>query len=239
MVAAIRDRGKSSDMRLWDWTAEREVASYDGMNCGSDVVFSPDGGRMAFVDAAHVFIFDLVDNRLVHKLPHQDGGFASWLAFSPDGRKLAISGAGFPRLRIWDCGKGTQDKVISQQAGGFMGVSWTKNGNSLVTIGPKSGVSFIDLDSGTIYRQSGKIPKLAPVVRQSLAVSADEKHVVVGAPDLRVHVWDCIDFKTGVLKGCWAPALSRDGQLLASACLVNDSQIIAIWEFKSVCLELK
>jgi WD40 repeat protein len=106
------NQGGESRVRLFDLAqappARRaELALHrDGRNRPSDwmsdVAFTPDGRRVATVAMQTIVIWDATTGNEQESLDRQSGSSADRLAISPDGRWLAVTGAGGSGVSIFD-----------------------------------------------------------------------------------------------------------------------------------------
>jgi eukaryotic-like serine/threonine-protein kinase len=112
------------------------------------------------------------------------------LAFSPDGRLLAVGG--WENVKLWDAVTGAQRAVFQQMR--TMCLCFSPDGQSLVVGGwpsAESGPRLWDVPSG---RDLGRLPGLssspsvAPIV--SVGYSHDGKTIVAGTMEGRVFLWD-------------------------------------------------
>jgi WD40 repeat protein len=94
-------------------TGKERLRLSDDIGQNGGVAFSPDGRLLAIVNAeSGVDIFDLAQDKLVANLPQTD--YASVLAFSPDGSRLA-SGGHMGTILLWDVGGLKQELPASGQ----------------------------------------------------------------------------------------------------------------------------
>jgi WD40 repeat protein len=237
MLASITYEAKGA-MRLWDWKNEREIGRLDALVLPTDLAMAPDGKMLAVVDSQHIYLFDLDRKATVHKIPHQDGGLLSWLAVSPDSKKLAVCGLSFRRIRIFDCKRGTEEKIINSDTdkGSFASLYWTKDGQTLIAFGLQNGLSYWDVGFGKRTKHLGSINGES---QQSMAVSPDERHLAVGTSDAtgakNLLIWDLNTLKHTKYLESHCPVFSPDGRLLA----VASSSTLVIWDFDVIKLAFK
>lgn len=183
----------ADDMRCKAW----DVASGDELACLNEhasltpqsypsmlyaVAISPDGKRLAAGDrVGHVAIWDTESFDKIAELEapgmytwdpkqrrHSTGGIRS-LAFSPDGRQLAVGGVGHignidhldgpARLEIfdWNSGKRLHELEDSKRKGLIEKIIWSPTADWLVTVGGdhQGFLTFFDLASGELLHQDG------------------------------------------------------------------------------------
>jgi WD40 repeat protein len=240
LLASSR-QGEEGGLRLWDLQAEREIARLEkGLWHASSVAFDPTGKTLGVIDISQIVLFDVTKKAVIHKIPHKEGGLSAlWLAFSPDGKKLVQTGATSPRLHIWDCVKGIEERVITA-SGSTYAVHWSKDGKSLIAVGPYSNgyseISYWHADKGTHYKRldmtmrSGGIP--LPTL--TLAFSPDEKYLAMGDPQKMLEIWNTDTGQSVAFNRRWLPAFSPDGKMFACGRFVADVQRIEIWEFSKL-----
>jgi WD40 repeat protein len=152
----------------------------------------------------------------------------SALAFSPDGKRLAV--AGYHEVVVWDLESGTFLKRIGAGQLGTVGaVALLNDGRLAVGEGTPYGegsVRIFDVDSG---QQTHRLDDPSEVV-YALAVSPDGKLLAAGGGDTVARVWTVEDGKlAATLKEHKAAvtgiSFSADGKLLATASTDKTAQI--------------
>src|SRR5262249_26808025 len=135
LIACTHSSWTKHAMRLWDWKTKRELARVEGTYIPRGLAFSPDGKTLAFVDVQHLYFFGVEKRKITHKLANEDGAFSIPM-FSPDSKKLAVTGEVGRRLQIYDGERAVEEKTIrvikvSEQAY-FQSVHWTKDGKTII-----------------------------------------------------------------------------------------------------------
>jgi WD40 repeat protein len=226
LLASTHSGWYKHGMCLWDWKTKRELARVEGTYNPRGLAFSPDGKTLAFVDVQHLYFFGVEKRKITHKLANEDGAF-SMPVFSPDSKKLAVTGAVGRRLQIYDCERAVEEKTIqvikvSEQAY-FQSVHWSKDGKTIIAAGPNA-LTFWDVGTGKKVRQIDAITKEN---LGGLAASPDERFVATGTVRGNIVVWDLRTSKQTMYIGSRFPAFSPDGKLLA---VVYPSEI-HVWDF--------
>lgn len=163
---------------LWDVNLRRELASFPSMTPGSvRSQLSPDGRWLAsLTDEGHV--------HLVHVPTSQSRRWPSpsirQYAFSPDSRRLALSGPDGPVL--WEFEEGRQ-RTLPGVIGAAIGFS--PDGASLAVEGERGTVRLLDTATGKrrleISRHEGRVT--------TLAFSPDGRTLVTGGEDRQIRLW--------------------------------------------------
>ncbi len=153
---------------------------------------SPDGNRIAAVDGG-INLYDVETNTLTGTLPDPDDQ-ANTLAFSPDGKLLAVAGGGDEfewnhRIRIYD--SQTLELVADWNGGTSMGsnvrmVRFSGNGKLLVSCGVDAQVRLWDTsDWSMMHAFKGHETNV-----QDAWLSVDDSRIVSGGLDGKPRTWD-------------------------------------------------
>jgi RNA polymerase sigma factor (sigma-70 family) len=111
---AVITYGRGDPARCWDLTTGREVrqlALPPGAACAA---FSADGRRVAAAVGNSVAVYDAAGQEL-RKFDAGSSGIAA-LAFSPDGKALAVRSALAPEVHVWDATAGKELAALAQGA---------------------------------------------------------------------------------------------------------------------------
>jgi eukaryotic-like serine/threonine-protein kinase len=148
-------------------------------------------------------------------------------AWSPDGRRLATSGAD-GRVLLWDTTEGRVVRVIFASQRAVRSIAFSPDGARLASASWDGLAKVWDVGSGKNVLSYGV--HSGPVF--AVAWSPDGKRLATGGGDKTVHVWNAADGKnvfvlsghTGGIRGvAWSP----DGKQLASA---SDDHTVRLWD---------
>ena len=189
----------------------------DGGYPPTDVEFSPDGRYLAVPyqlvpnEKGVLRIFDVDSWKMEHEFVVPDV-FA--LAFSPDNRRLALSGM---VTQAWDVENSRMLADISPPFGGSTSLSFSGDGNWVATADGDGHVRVFDAATGK-PRSTGTEFVLEPLV---VAFSRDNKSVIAGGVDRTLSI---IDPETGkVLR-----TLTKQPGLIISLDVSADKKQVAV-----------
>jgi WD40 repeat protein/beta-lactamase regulating signal transducer with metallopeptidase domain len=179
------------------------------------LAFSPDGSTLAAAGFDHGLVFwDAATWTIRHKVPEQDRYGAEALAFTGDGRRLAVSlGAA---ARMIDVATGNEVRRFPKQPVGMNGVAVSPDGATLATTGMM--IKLWDLGTG-----QEKTPNVAGHAGsiESVAFSPDGSALATASADYAVKLWDLANRREqmtleGHANNVQSVAFSPDGKSLVS-----------------------
>ncbi len=200
---ALFDLTKSSN--AYQQQQQRFVTLEHQMNLyNSPLAFGADGKTVVAVplnqeDAAVRFV-DLSTGKEIRQIDNDQQFFG--LAFSPDGKLLALSTQG--RVEVWDAGSGDEIRLLQADPNSNWSVlAFAPDGKMLATAGMGQLVHLWELASGKErqeFRVSAEVP--APIPGHyypggnnpvsALAISPDGKLLAVGAADNAIYLWNLL-----------------------------------------------
>jgi WD40 repeat protein len=216
LVAAIGQSGFKGDemVAVWNRTGGRPVMRLPVRRGAllTDVVFSPDGALVATAGLADgVRLWRLASGRLVRSIIPDAG--VEELAFSPDGRLLAVTAG--ENVRIYHVESGRPQATLRGHDLFVNSVSFSPNGRLLVSGSDDDTVRIWDRRGRTVavLPGSGNVEAARFVAGRGLAVAA-------AGDDGRVRLWQLTPTPTAVLRigpsGAPQLAYSPDGERLAA-----------------------
>ena len=191
------------------------------------VAFSPDGKVLAFGSQdgwgkfGVVKLWDVASGVLRKTLTLSTGrpplGFvgAVPVAFSPDGRLLALS-TGDNMVKFWDMPTGTLGRTLTGHTKGVNSVTFSPDGKMLASASDDGTVKLWDVASGVVMQTlTGDSQSV-----ETLAFSPDGMLLASGSDDKTIKLWD-------VASGNLRQTLAGHGDIIFSVAFSPDGQILA------------
>lgn len=195
-------------VKLLDVTTGKEKGNF---NFGDvrNMAFSPDGKTFATsYNNETVKLWDLTSGKELGTL-QLETGWAGSLAFSPDGKKLAMGGE---EVRIWDVvNKGTPQRV-GQHQGNIVSVTFSLDGKTLATASRDRTVKLWDTAT---YREVATLKGHTESISY-IAFSPDSKTLVTGSADKTAKLWNIEQFIKQADSVGDSFAFSSDGKTLVT-----------------------
>lgn len=183
--------GADETAKLWDTTTGRELLTFTGHDDFiNDVAFHPDGRRVA--TSSHdgtVRIWDATtgEESLVLSVASEFGKMLLGVAFSPDGKRLAVVNDGMYPVKIWDAATG--EVFFSGNPGHTVppnDFAFSPYGKLAVTAGDDQKAKVWDTTTGRVlYTLSGHTESII-----SAAFSPDGTQVATAGSDGTARIWD-------------------------------------------------
>ncbi len=189
-VASGRDPKRFGELKIWNLKSRRAEFTQEFSAQVDCVEFSPDGHRIATVDAGTLTLWDAHTGREQLICRDEDGALKG-VAFSPDGLHLATVGGGIGvhpdrDIKIWDAGTGREVQSLRGHVGGLRAVAFSPDGTRLASCGLDQTVKIWDTASGQeILTLRGHLDNVYCV-----AFSADGRQLASGSVDKTVRIWD-------------------------------------------------
>jgi WD40 repeat protein len=224
----------SQAILVWDPATGQLLERYEGEPKGaSPFALSADGKWLANVvepQWSRVRVRDLQTGRDVHLLPEGKTSI-SGLAFSPDGRTLAVV-SHISGVQIWETVTGQLRETFDKLKGQATAAAFTPDGKSLI-VGTSKAIHVFELKSGKEIRQFGP-DHLWP---GSLAVTSDSKTLAVPLSEGAVALWDLTTgreirrWQTEFFWGASGVAFSPDDKvLLTTAGSAGNATHLGLWD---------
>ena len=238
LAAEILDR-PGGVIRLWESTGEERLLRLPPDHNGADTLqFSPDGKRLAVLQGDHSV--SVCDVSACRETAHcaRDGSNFNAMAFSDDGRRLAVAaddGRGlavtgdWPTVSVWDTDTSRIVVELRTPMSRVMGVAFQPRGDRLLTA----------LSDGTVHQWDVRTSREVELPHErhegevkAVAYSPDGLRVASAGQDRTVRVWRAEGRQDeAVLHGHTRRvvelAFSRDGRRLAS---VQDDGVVRLWD---------
>jgi len=134
----IVTKSRDDTIRRWDVSTGNELSSFEAPKGARCLAIAPDGRLIAFGNADNtVRLCDAATGKELHKLAAPDGG-AAVVAFSGDGKTLAVRGDGKSSIALFDVALGKEIRTFSapQTKPRFVGMAVIIGGGANIAPGP-------------------------------------------------------------------------------------------------------
>ncbi|TCO55723.1 WD40 repeat protein [Actinocrispum wychmicini] len=230
--------GYDNEMRLWDPSSHRQLATLAHFNTPVDAVaLSADRHTAAEADGNNITLWDITTHR---RLATLGGGGFNAVALSPDGRTVAAADGSMVADRttnssphkgnvlLWDITTRQQIGTLASAAGAFHGLAFSPDGHTLATGGDDGTARLWDVTTqkpiATLSGHTGAIT--------SVAFSPDGRILATASTDETARLWDVsthqeIATLLGHTDAVYQVAFSPDGGTLATA---SGDHTVALWD---------
>jgi WD40 repeat protein len=254
--ARLLTSGGDATIRLWDLKTGRKLNQINAGHAHPEAVaVTADGKWLATAGQdGTIRLLELPAGNVVKEMPMPNSGANQNLAFSPDGRHLAVTGG--TRTLIWEIPSGQQLRELKHLEGQMRALTISPDGKMLCTATAEGGLGLVHVWEVATGRQMRPLsippnPELnefgIPNLLSQLVFSPDGKLLAAMGADSPACVWD---FTTGVVVRRFqeqdggtmrgfrfngmattaAMAFSCDGRMLATS--GSESQV-QLWELAS------
>jgi len=224
-------------LRDWEWgrlmhLCTQDIRTFDARQPVETVGFSPDGKRFATGGwGGIVRIWDAGSGKELAAIP-SGGQYVFGLAFSPNGRQLAVGTNDRPNyLKVFDASTGGLVKSLAGHGDAVLSVAYSRDGKSLLTSSYDNTARLWNVASGESRVFEGHEWWV-----WSAAFSPDEKRIVTACQDGSAMVWSVDSRRPGApflghVGPVYAAVFSTDGKQVASA---GYDKRILLWDPEKV-----
>jgi serine/threonine protein kinase/WD40 repeat protein len=171
-----------TNIRLWDTATGKPQVDVTDLFRARDITFSPDGTRLAVITGGKIHVWDCSSPeglKLLHATPGPDMSTSSsgtkYLAFSPDGGRLAYLHSHSRSVHIMESATGKEHQVVRSTMA-LQSLAFNANGSRVRA----AGFQKWDVKDGVAYRSGSAVREWAA---QPL------KHAPQNAPKIAGGVW--------------------------------------------------
>lgn len=222
-VATGNDNGA---VKLWSIDKGKVVKKWTGHTKEVlSMCWSPDGGRVVSGSEDDTFrVWDVESEETIIG-PINAQNFLWAVCYSPDGKMIATGGS--MGLKVWDANTGKLLKTLEE---GFMSLTWTSDGKTLIAIG---GTDIKKFDTAA-WSQTAILEDLKD--SHTITLSPNERILASTSHKMTVQLWNLeTNQPIGTLlhheEYVNCASFSEDGKFLATIC--NDGHIFT-WDIYTI-----
>ncbi|KAG1816783.1 quinon protein alcohol dehydrogenase-like superfamily [Suillus subaureus] len=222
-VATGNDNGA---VKLWSIDKGKVVKKWTGHTKEVlSMCWSPDGGRVVSGSEDDTFrVWDVESEETIIG-PINAQNYLWAVCYSPDGKMVATGGS--MGLKVWDANTGKLLKTLEE---GFMSLTWTSDGKTLITIG---GTDIKKFDTAA-WSQTAILEDLKD--SHTITLSPNERILASTSHKMTVQLWNLeTNQPIGTLlhheEYVNCASFSEDGKFLATIC--NDDHIFT-WDIYTI-----
>jgi eukaryotic-like serine/threonine-protein kinase len=184
------DGSNSQFVELWDLRSESSKPRYklqpENQSTITALAFTPDGHTLATgYSGGQICLWDAASGK---ELIHFQGDDLSirFLAFTPDGRKLASTGSNNKNVTIWEVPTGRRLSSLSAHNSNIQSMAFSPDAEHLAIGDREGGVQILDMRTGRVLAQQRAHNSFV----WALAFSPDGKTLATAGEDHLVRLWD-------------------------------------------------
>jgi WD40 repeat protein len=220
----------AAEVQVWDIETGHRLATMRGHNGAvTSLGFTPDGSRLASSsDDGTVRLWDAATGQPLALVPSLDG--VQWLAFSRDGSRIAIGGAG--GASVWDT-RNDARRAVLEVGEPVSSVALRADGGEVIACGNRGALRAWSTRDGEA------ILAVDTSVKCYATVTPDGTTAITGGEDGKVTTWEVStgrpirELAPAAAPNVYAIAVSPDGRRVATGHDDNDARI---WDIASGAL---
>lgn len=233
-VSVAEGTDPKGEVFFWNVADPKPGVHYEQQGKIGSVVFSPDGTLLAigpYSSRTGVILVDVSTGQAVKTIP---GPVArtNAIAWSTDGKQLALASTTDRTIRFWDVDEQKFLKASEPEASSFFSLAYTSSGTLLASGVPSSNRDELVIFDAASGRQEKSLKGHKELI-ETTSFSADGSTLASGGWDATARIWDVQSGEEkavlkGHKKGIRTISISGDAKRLATA---NDREF-KLWDIE-------